>query len=147
MPTVLKTTLIPHLLPYLCFVTNTRSPSSTRSTLRNKLFQVNKMLHTKHKSKKEMHSEVYTLRENCPNMELFLVRIFRHSDWIRRNTWYLSVFSPNAGKYGPEITPYLDTFHAVLNNIFIFKEQSSHIYCCPIKPILTFYYIKFNRWF
>ena len=23
------------------------------------------------------------------------------------------VFSPNAGKYGPEITPYLDTFHAV----------------------------------
>ena len=27
---------------------------------------------------------------------------------------YLSVFSPNTGKYGPEITPYLDTFHAVL---------------------------------
>ena len=24
-----------------------------------------------------------------------------------------SVFSPNAGKYGPEITPYLDTFHVV----------------------------------
>ena len=23
------------------------------------------------------------------------------------------VFSPNAGKYGPEKTPYLDTFHAV----------------------------------
>ena len=29
------------------------------------------------------------------------------------NTKYLSVFSPNAGKYGPEITPYLDTFYAV----------------------------------
>ena len=31
---------------------------------------------------------------------------------------YLSVFSPNAGKYGPEKTPYLDTFHTVrtLNN-------------------------------
>ena len=26
---------------------------------------------------------------------------------------YLSVFSPNAGKYGPENPPYLDTFHAV----------------------------------
>ena len=26
---------------------------------------------------------------------------------------YLSVFSPNARKYGPEKTPYLDTFHAV----------------------------------
>ena len=24
-----------------------------------------------------------------------------------------SVFSPNTGKHGPEITPYLDTFHAV----------------------------------
>ena len=27
---------------------------------------------------------------------------------------YLSVFSPNAGKCGPEITPYLDTFYAVM---------------------------------
>ena len=26
-----------------------------------------------------------------------------------------SVSSPNAGKYGPEKTPYLGTFHAVLN--------------------------------
>ena len=33
---------------------------------------------------------------------------------IRRDTEiHLSVFSPNTGKYGPEITPYLDTFHAV----------------------------------
>ena len=30
------------------------------------------------------------------------------------NTERYSVFSPNAGIYGPEITPYLDTFHAVL---------------------------------
>ena len=33
---------------------------------------------------------------------VFLVRIFQHSDWIRRDTPYLFVFSPNAGKYGPE---------------------------------------------
>ena len=26
---------------------------------------------------------------------------------------YFPVFSPNTGKYGPETTPYLDTFHAV----------------------------------
>ena len=32
----------------------------------------------------------------------FLVGIFPHLDWIRRDTPYLSVFSPNAGKYGPE---------------------------------------------
>ena len=37
-------------------------------------------------------------REKCPNTELFLVRIFPHSDWIRRDASYLSVFSPNAGK-------------------------------------------------
>ena len=26
---------------------------------------------------------------------------------------YFPVFSPNTGKDGPEITPYLDTFHTV----------------------------------
>ena len=26
---------------------------------------------------------------------------------------YFPVFNPNTGKYGPEITPYLDTFNAV----------------------------------
>ena len=31
-----------------------------------------------------------------------------------RDTPYISVFSSNAGKYGPEKTPYLDTFHAVI---------------------------------
>ena len=31
-----------------------------------------------------------------------LVCIFPYSDWIRRDTEYLSVFSPKAGKYGPE---------------------------------------------
>ena len=33
---------------------------------------------------------------------VFLVRIFPHSYWIRRDTEYLSVFSPNGGKYGSE---------------------------------------------
>ena len=34
---------------------------------------------------------------------------------FRLNTerYYLSVFKPNAGKCGPEITPYLDTFHTL----------------------------------
>ena len=27
---------------------------------------------------------------------------------------YFPVFSPNTGKYGPEITPYLVIFHAVI---------------------------------
>ena len=33
---------------------------------------------------------------------VFLVCIFLCSDWIRRNTEYLSIFNPNAEKYGPE---------------------------------------------
>ena len=33
---------------------------------------------------------------------VFLVRIFPHLDWIRRGTPYLSVFSPNTGKYTPD---------------------------------------------
>ena len=37
-----------------------------------------------------------------------------YGDLLRRDTEYLSVFSPNTGKYGPEIAPYLDTFHAGL---------------------------------
>ena len=45
-----------------------------------------------------------------PKYRVFLVRIIMYSDWIRR---LISVFSPNTGKYGPEKTPYLDTFHAV----------------------------------
>ena len=28
---------------------------------------------------------------------------------------YFSVFGPNAGKYGPEKTPYMDAFHAVIS--------------------------------
>ena len=31
---------------------------------------------------------------------LHFFHIFPHSDWIRRNTGYLSVFSKNSGKYG-----------------------------------------------
>ena len=53
------------------------------------------------------------LREKCPNTEFFLIRIFSHSAWIQRDASHLSVFTPNAWKYVPEKTPYLDTFHTV----------------------------------
>ena len=56
----------------------------------------------------------FALRGKCPHTEFFLVRIFRHSGWMRRDNSYLSVFSSNVGKYGPEKTPYLDTFHAMV---------------------------------
>ena len=53
---------------------------------------------------------VHALRENCPNTEFFWSAFSR----IWTEYEYLSVFSPNAGKYGPEITLYLDIFHAVI---------------------------------
>ena len=75
------------------------------------------------------------LREKCPNTELFLVRISPHSDWIRRDTKYLFVFSPNVGKCGPEITPHLDTFHAVL-----FLSYIAHILCIRIRICESYYF-------
>ena len=56
---------------------------------------------------------------------VFVVRIFPNSDWIRKDTPYLSIFNPNAGKYGPEKTPYLDTFHVVWRRWF---EKNGKIY-------------------
>ena len=35
---------------------------------------------------------------------VFLICILQHLDWIRRDTEYLFVFSPNEGKHGPEKT-------------------------------------------
>ena len=51
------------------------------------------------------------LREKCPNKEFFWT-VFS----LIGTDYEDSVFSPNARKYGPEKTPYLDTFHAVLMN-------------------------------
>ena len=53
------------------------------------------------------------LHEKCPNKEFFLVRIFPYLDWIPGFVKLISVFSPNAGKYGPKKTLYLETFHTV----------------------------------
>ena len=43
--------------------------------------------------------------------------------WLLPPIKKVSVFSPNTGKYGPEITPYLETFHAVL--VFIYHLRPS----------------------
>ena len=54
-----------------------------------------------------------TLREKCPD------------------TKFLSVFSPNAGKYGPEKTPYLDTFHAVTLASIAFIKNAFFVDAIP----------------
>ena len=48
------------------------------------------------------------LRQKCPNTGIFLVRNFPHSDWIRRDTEYLSVFNPNVGKYAVWVMMYFN---------------------------------------
>ena len=47
-------------------------------------------------------NSVYITASKVPVFGDFLVLIFLHSERIRRDTEYLSVFRPNAGKYGPE---------------------------------------------
>ena len=79
-----------------------------------------------------LHTNTHTnaLRGKCPNTELFLVGIFPHLDWILRDTKYLSVFSPNTGKYGPQRTPYLHIFHAVTHTPRIFVINFTWLHFC-----------------
>ena len=67
-----------------------------------------------------------TLREKCPNTEFFLLRE------------YLSVFSPNVGKYGPEKTLHLDTFHFSQHFVPVHKNNYKQLVrnCCPICLLL-----------
>ena len=58
---------------------------------------------------KRVMSLLLSLREKCPNTEPFLVRI----SCIRTEYGDLLCKCPYSEKYGPEKTPYLDTFHAV----------------------------------
>ena len=44
---------------------------------------------------------------------------------VQIRSYFWSVFSPNTGKCGPEITPYLDTFHAVLPMFYYALSQTT----------------------
>ena len=46
----------------------------------------------------------------------------------RRDTPYLSVFSPNAGKYGIEKTSYLDTIYAAITFLFLNDMQNFSLF-------------------
>ena len=64
------------------------------------------------KKQQQQKKKRQTMREKCPNTEFFLVHIFSHSDWTRRDT------------------PYLDTFHAVLFcDPPTFPSSQKPIYC------------------
>ena len=68
----------------------------------------------KHGFFSDLYFPAFELNTERYNMEFFLVRIFPYLDGIRGDTEYFSVFSPNVRKYGPEKTPYFDTFHTVV---------------------------------
>ena len=63
----------------------------------------------------------------------------------------ISVFSPNAGKYGPEKTLYLDTFHAVLitlKEIFYYLKLYSlySYFFCSCYQYKEFYIKYYGRY-
>ena len=61
------------------------------------------------------------------HIQIFLVRIFPHSEWIGRDREYLSVFSPNAGKYGPENLQIRTLFTQWYIYIYImWNEKANH---------------------
>ena len=63
----------------------------------------------------------------CVQMQSFFSSVFSRIRTKDRDTKYLSVFSLNAGKYGPEKTPYLDTFHAVTRILKFIMFHSDNI--------------------
>ena len=94
-------------LNHLVITISKKTSRDAYKTQKTKIFQWNLLI-------------IQTLQQKYPNTEFFLVRIFRHLDWIQRDT-------PNAGKYGLEKTPYLEKYHAV--RLFIFstsKKNSQH---------------------
>ena len=68
--------------------------------------------------------KLHVYRQYCgcfPKVNSTYISSFQvESNEAEKNPWMVkvtlrekSVFSPNTGKYGPEITPYLETLHAV----------------------------------
>ena len=71
--------------------------------------------------------------------EVFLVCIFPHPDWIRRDTPCLSVFTPNAGKYGSEKLQ----IRTLFRREFIKCKLSAHIKLikCFLFPVSSGFWV------
>ena len=67
------------------------------------------------------------------------------------NTEINRVFSPNRGKYGPENTPYFDTFYTVNPYLFLnliltlFRFQNMFFLCMLIGPLAVAARVLWNR--
>ena len=62
---------------------------------------------------------------------MFKYEVFSGPYFLGRTEYGEIEFSPNVGKYGPEKTPYLDTFHAVIGT----SNTSSAIRRYSVKQI------------
>ena len=99
-----------------------------------------------------------TLREKCPNKEFFLVCICPYLYWLREDTLFLPVFSPNAGKYRPEKNSVFGHFSRKINYFLWFFSHwleridfyTAYYYTKnPLKFMLLFmsHILWFNMWF
>ena len=85
-----------------------------------------------------------SLREKCPSTEYFLVRISPHSDWIRRNTESLSVFSPKAGKCGPKKNSVFRHFsRSEFESKIDFWFEAYLVYLIHIPIFIDYYFLLF----
>ena len=55
--------------------------------------------------------------QNVSVFRVILVHIFPHSDWIRRDTEYLSVFSLNVGKCGINVDQHNSEYGHFLGSV------------------------------
>ena len=81
--------------------------------------------------------EVRVVRKKC-----FWNQLFHCVKNVQIWSYFWSVFSPNTGKYRPDITPYLDTFHAVLAIALNFLQSST---ICQIHLFQSFTFSWFPR--
>ena len=105
---------------------------------------------------KEFINKNFATRKSLGNFqELYTAFKGKHSDVILGSQscepWHCvksvqilsdfwSVFRPNTGQYGPEITPYMDTFHAV------WDPNGSSVICCALRQLRSQTY-KINTYF
>ena len=82
---------------------------------------------------------------------VFLIRIFPHSDWMRRDASYLSVFSETAGKYGPEEFRIRTLFTQCLLSMYTLVTLKSLVLLKNFGEIHKIFehfdYRSFRRWF
>ena len=68
-----------------------------------------------------------SLRKKTRYSELFWSAFFPHLDWIRRDTPYLSVFSPNAGKCGKTVEQNNSEYGHFFRSVFgLYEQLNSH---------------------